>query len=272
MRISKRIAIYTVLIIASIFFLFPIYMLIVTSLKSLQEVNTTSSWSLPVHIDLSGFVTAWNGISQGFVNSFEFTIPALIFSVFLGSIGGFALTKVKFKGSNTVFLFLLFGMFLPYQVVLIPLVKFMATLGLYGNIWSLIITHTAYGIPITTLIFRNFYSSIPTSLLEAGQVDGANTLQIYARIILPLSIPGIVVASIWQFTNIWNNFLFGLVLGSMPDVRPVTVMLNNLNGAMMAQWNTLMAGALITAIPTLIVYLIAGKYFVKGLLGGAVKG
>ncbi len=272
MRISKRIAVYTVLIIASIFFLFPIYMLIVTSLKSLQEVNTTSSWSLPVHIDLSGFLTAWNGISQGFVNSFEFTIPALIFSVFLGSIGGFALTKVKFKGSNTIFLFLLFGMFLPYQVVLIPLVKFMASLGLYGNIWSLIITHTAYGIPITTLIFRNFYSSIPTSLLEAGQVDGANTLQIYARIMLPLSIPGIVVASIWQFTNIWNNFLFGLVLGSMPDVRPVTVMLNNLNGSMMAQWNTLMAGALITAIPTLIVYLIAGKYFVKGLLGGAVKG
>jgi len=272
MRISKKIATYLVLIIASIFFLFPIYMLVITSMKSLQEVNTTSSWSLPVHIDLSGFVTAWNGISQGFVNSFEFTIPALILSVFLGSIGGFALTKVKFKGANTIFLFLLFGMFLPYQVVLIPLVKFMAALGLYGNIWSLIITHTAYGIPITTLIFRNFYSSIPTSLLEAGQVDGANIFQIYERIILPLSIPGIVVAAIWQFTNIWNNFLFGLILGSMPNVRPVTVMLNNLNGAMMAQWNTLMAGALITAIPTLIVYLIAGKYFVKGLLGGAVKG
>jgi len=272
MKISKKVAVYVVLIIATIFFLFPIYMLVITSMKSLQEVNTTSSWSLPVHIDLSGFVTAWNGISQGFVNSFEFTIPAVIFSILLGSLGGFALTKLKFKGSNVIFMFLLFGMFLSYQVVLIPLVKFMAALGLYGNIWSLIITNTAYGIPITTLIFRNFYSSIPTSLIEASQVDGANTFQIYSRIIIPLSIPGIVVASIWQFTNIWNNFLFGLILGSMPNIRPVTVMLNNLNGAMMAQWNTLMAGALITAIPTLIVYLVAGKYFVKGLLGGAVKG
>jgi|UniRef100_A0A7V3RFE8 glucose/mannose transport system permease protein len=272
MKISKKVAVYVVLIIATIFFLFPIYMLVITSMKSLQEVNTTSSWSFPTHFDFSGFVTAWNGISQGFVNSFEFTIPAVIFSILLGSLGGFALTKLKFKGSNVIFMFLLFGMFLSYQVVLIPLVKFMAALGLYGNIWSLIITNTAYGIPITTLIFRNFYSSIPTSLIEASQVDGANTFQIYSRIIIPLSIPGIVVASIWQFTNIWNNFLFGLILGSMPNIRPVTVMLNNLNGAMMAQWNTLMAGALITAIPTLIVYLVAGKYFVKGLLGGAVKG
>ena len=272
MKISKKVAVYVVLIIVTIFFLFPIYMLVITSMKSLQEVNTTSSWSFPTHFDFSGFVTAWNGISQGFVNSFEFTIPAVIFSILLGSLGGFALTKLKFKGSNVIFMFLLFGMFLSYQVVLIPLVKFMAALGLYGNIWSLIITNTAYGIPITTLIFRNFYSSIPTSLIEASQVDGANTFQIYSRIIIPLSIPGIVVASIWQFTNIWNNFLFGLILGSMPNIRPVTVMLNNLNGAMMAQWNTLMAGALITAIPTLIVYLVAGKYFVKGLLGGAVKG
>ncbi len=271
MKLSK-VAVYTVLILATVFFLFPIYFLVVTSLKSLSEIYTTSSWSLPTHVDWSGFLIAWRGLKQGFVNSFEFTIPAVIFSVLLGSLGGFALTKLKFKGANMVFLFLLFGMFLPYQVVLIPLVKFMAVLHLYGNIWSLIVTHTAYGIPITTLIFRNFYSSVPTSLIEAGKVDGANVWQIYTKIMIPVSIPGIVVATIWQFTNIWNNFLFGLTLGSIPSIRPVTVMLNNLKGSMISQWNTLMAGALLTALPTIIVYLIMGKYFVKGLLGGAVKG
>ncbi len=271
MKLS-RVLTYTILIIATIFFLFPIYILVVTSLKSLGEIYSTASWSFPTHVDFQGFIMAWNGLKRGFVNSFEFTIPAVIFSVFLGSLGGFALTKIKFKGSNMVFLFILFGMFLPYQVVLIPLVKFMARTHLYGNIWSLIVTHTAYGIPITTLIFRNFYSSIPTSLIEAGKVDGANIWQIYTKIILPISIPGIVVAVIWQFTNIWNNFLFGLTLGSMPNIRPVTVMLNNLKGSMISQWNTLMAGALLTALPTIIVYLIMGKYFVKGLLGGSVKG
>ncbi len=271
MKLS-RVLIYTILIIATVFFLFPIYILVVTSLKSLTEIYSSTSWSLPTHVDFQGFVMAWNGLKRGFVNSFEFTIPAVVFSVFLGSLGGFALTKIKFKGANYIFLFLLFGMFLPYQVVLIPLVKFMAKVHLYGNIWSLIVTHTAYGIPITTLIFRNFYSSIPTSLIEAGKVDGANIWQIYTKIIVPISIPGIVVAVIWQFTNIWNNFLFGLTLGSMPDIRPVTVMLNNLKGSMISQWNTLMAGALLTALPTIIVYLIMGKYFVKGLLGGSVKG
>ncbi len=271
MKIS-RVVTYLILIAATLFFLFPLYFLVVTSLKSLSEIYTTSSWSFPTHIDFSGFVIAWRGLRQGFINSFEFTIPAVIFSVFLGSLGGFALTKIKFKGSNSVFLFLLFGMFLPYQVVLIPLVKFMASVHLYGSIWSLILTHTAYGIPITTLIFRNFYSSVPISLIEAGKVDGANIWQIYTRIMIPISIPGIVVAVIWQFTNIWNNFLFGLTLGSMPTIRPVTVMLNNLKGSMISQWNTLMAGALLTALPTIIVYLIMGKYFVKGLLGGAVKG
>ena len=271
MKLS-RVGIYAILILATVFFLFPIYILVVTSLKPLSEIYSTSSWSLPIHIDWSGFVTAWNGLKLGFVNSFEFTIPAVIFSIFFGSLGGFALTKVKFRGANTVFFFILFGMFLPYQVVLIPLVKFIASVHLYGNIWSLIITHTAYGIPITTLIFRNFYSAVPTSLIEAGKIDGANVWQIYTKVMIPISIPGIVVAVIWQFTNIWNNFLFGLTLGSMPDIRPLTVMLNNLKGSMISQWNTLMAGALLTALPTIIVYLIMGKYFVKGLLGGAVKG
>ncbi len=268
----SRIGIYAVLIVATIFFLFPIYILVVTSLKTLPDIYSSSSWSLPTHINWASFSMAWDGLKQGFANSFEFTIPAVVLSVFFGSIGGFALTKVRFKGANTVFLFLLFGMFLPYQVVLIPLVKFMATIHMYGSIWSLIITHTAYGIPITTLIFRNFYSSIPTSLVEAGKVDGANIWQIYTKLIVPISIPGMVVAVIWQFTNVWNNFLFGLTLGSMPNIRPLTVMLNNLKGSMISQWNTLMAGALLTALPTLIVYLILGKYFVKGLLGGSVKG
>ena len=273
MKLS-RVGIYAILILAAVIFLFPLYFLVVTSLKSLPDIYKTSSWSFPSHISWTGFALAWRGLKQGFINSFEFTIPAVIFSVFLGSLGGFALTKIRFKGANLVFLFLLFGMFLPYQVVLIPLVKFMASVHLYGNIWSLIITHTAYGIPITTLIFRNFYSSIPTSLIEAGKVDGANLIQIYTKIIVPLSIPGVVVAVIWQFTSIWNNFLFGLTLGSLPTIRPITVMLNNfLNlSSGVAEWNAVMAGALLTAFPTIIVYLLMGKYFVRGLFGGAVKG
>jgi glucose/mannose transport system permease protein len=268
---ASRFFLYLVLALAVVFFLFPIYMLVVTSLKSLREVYSTASYGLPHHVNLSGFATAWHGLRQGFLASVSFTLPAVALSVFLGSLAGFALTKLKFRGANTVFMLMLFGMFLPYQVVLIPLVRLMAELHLYGTIWSLIITHIAYGAPITTMIFRNFYSSIPTVLVESGEVDGATFWQIYLRLIVPISIPGAVVALTWQFTNIWNNFLFGLVLGSSPSIRPVTVELNNLLGTELSQWNTLMAGALLTAMPTLIVYLILGRYFVRGLLGGAVK-
>ncbi len=271
LKIVKRIMIYVILIIAAVIFAFPIYIMVITSLKSLSATLLTSSLSLPKYLDASGYVTAWNELYPGFIHSFEFTIPAVFLSVILGSIGGFALTKLKFKGANAIFMFLLFGMFLTYEVILIPLVKFMATVGLYGNIWSLILTHTAYGITITTLIFRNYYTLIPTSLIEAGKVDGANVFQIYAKIILPLSLPGFAVASLYQFNSIWNNFLFGLVLGT-PNIKPVTVMLNNLNGSVLPVWNTLMAGATLTAIPTLLVFIFAGKYFVSGMLGGAVKG
>jgi glucose/mannose transport system permease protein len=268
---ASRVVLYLILLVATVFFLFPIYMLVVTSLKSLREVYATASYSPPHHIDLAGFATAWQGLDQGFLASVSFTVPAVALSVFLGSLAGFALTKLKFRGANTVFMLMLLGMFLPYQVVLIPLVRLMARLHLYGTIWSLIITHVAYGAPITTMIFRNFYSGIPTVLVESGQVDGATFWQIYTRVIVPVSIPGAVVALTWQFTNIWNNFLFGLVLGANPSIRPVTVALNNLAGTELSQWNTLMAGALMTALPTLLVYLFLGRYFVRGLLGGAVK-
>ncbi len=271
LKLVKKIMTYIILILAAIVFAFPIYLMVITSLKSLPETLLTSSLSLPTSLDFSGYITAWNELSPGFVHSFEFTIPAVILSVFLGSIGGFALTKLKFKGANIIFLFIMFGMFLTYEVILIPLVKFMASVGLYGNIWSLILTHTSYGVTITTLIFRNYYTLIPTSLIEAGKVDGASIFQIYGRIILPLSLPGFAVASIYQFNSIWNNFLFGLVLGT-PNIKPVTVMLNNLNGSVLPIWNTLMAGAALTAIPTLIVFIFAGKYFVSGMLGGAIKG
>jgi len=271
LKAFKKIMIYAILIIAAIIFAFPIYIMIITSLKSLPETLLTSSLSLPTHLDTSGYITAWNGLRSGFIHSFEFTVPAVFLSVILGSIGGFALTKLKIKGANIIFMFLLFGMFLTYEVILIPLVKFMATVGLYGNIWSLILTHTAYGISITTLIFRNYYTLIPTALIEAGKVDGASTFQIYRKIIIPLSLPAFAVASIYQFNSIWNNFLFGLVLGT-PNIKPVTVMLNNLNGSVLPIWNTLMAGAALTAIPTLIIFILAGKYFVSGMLGGSVKG
>jgi glucose/mannose transport system permease protein len=197
----------------------------------------------------------------------------------LGSLNGYVLSKWKFKGSETLFTLILFGMFIPYQSILVPLVQTLAAIPfptisgkLYGSIPGLIFTHVVYGIPITTLIFRNYYANVPKELVEAGQIDGANFFGVYKDIILPLSIPGFVVVAIWQFTSIWNEFLFGLILTNDPRLRPVTVSLQNMSGSQYTEWNVQMAGALIVALPTLLVYIFLGKYFLRGLLAGSLKG
>jgi glucose/mannose transport system permease protein len=237
-------------------------------------------WSLPSGLNLESFTAAWSGIpekglrglSRNLLNSFYLTIPATIISAFLGSLNGYVLSKWKFPGANIVFPLLLFGMFIPYQSILIPMTLTLAWVGLGGTLWGLILVHVIYGIPITTLIFRNYYAEVPTDLIEAASIDGAGILGIYWRVMFPLSLPGFVVVIIWQFTNIWNEFLFAVTLLQKPELQPITVALRNLAGSQIKEWNVVMAGALIAAIPTLLIYIILGRFFIRGLLAGSVKG
>jgi glucose/mannose transport system permease protein len=263
---------YIILVLFALFFLTPIYVFLMTGLKSFKEVNIQNMWSLPEVFTLDGFIAAFVKLSPNLMNSFLLTIPATIISSILGSLNGYVISKWRFRGANTIFIIMLFGMFIPYQSILIPLVQFLSGVRLYGNLPGLILTHVVYGIPITTLVFRNYYIEIPDSLIEAAQLDGFGIINIYVRIIFPISAPAFVVVIIWQFTNIWNEFLFAVVLVQNPVNQPITVALRNLAGSQIVEWNVQMAGALIAAIPTLIIYILLGKYFIRGLLAGSVKG
>jgi len=277
---SSRIAIYATLSLAAAFYLLPVYVLFVTGMKSFQEVSLARMWDLPSGLHFESYVQAWfgkpaqgvGGLSQNFLNSVYLALPATILSSILGSLNGYVLAKWKFRGSGVLFPVILFGMFIPYQSILIPLVQVLQRLHLYGSIPGLVFVHVVYGIPITTLIFRNYYVAIPRELVEAAKMDGAGVLQIYRWIMCPLSLPGFVVVAIWQFTSIWNDFLFGVVVTSRPAVQPITVALNNMAGSYIVEWNVQMAGALLAALPTLTVYIFLGRYFMRGLLAGSLKG
>ncbi|MBN1697607.1 MAG: carbohydrate ABC transporter permease [Spirochaetales bacterium] len=273
--VKKNIAgsgIYLFLILSALFFLVPIYVFLVTGLKSFREVNIQNMWDLPRALTFDGFTAAFGRLTPNLLNSFLLTIPATIVSSLLGSLNGYVISKWRFRGANVIFIVMLFGMFIPYQSILIPLVQFLSGIRLYGHLPGLILTHIVYGIPITTLVFRNYYLEIPDSLIEAAQLDGFGIVNIYLRIIFPISAPAFVVVIIWQFTNIWNEFLFAVVLVQNPVDQPITVALRNLAGSQIVEWNVQMAGALIAAIPTLIIYILLGKYFIRGLLAGSVKG
>jgi len=252
-------------------FLLPVYVMLITGLKSFEEVSLARMWDLPSGIYFDNFVAAFRALRPNLVNSVILTVPAAIGSAVLGSFNGYVLSKWRFRGSETVFTLLLFGMFIPYQSILIPLVQFMQQINLYGGIPGLILVHIVYGIPITTLIFRNYYASVPTELIESSRIDGADLFRTYRHIMVPLSAPGFAVVLIWQFTNIWNEFLFAIVL-TRPESWPVTVALNNLAGSQIVEWNVQMSGALLAALPTLLVYILLGRFFVQGLMAGAVKG
>ena len=267
-----RVAVYLTLIFLGLIFLMPVYVMLVTSVKSLNEVQVSSMWALPKLLTTEGFKTAWTKMIRGVLNSILMTVPATIISCMVGSMNGYCLSKWKFKGSNTLFTLVLFGMFIPYQSVLIPLVITLQKVKLYNTIAGLILVHIIYGVPITTLIFRNYYATVPTELIEAGRIDGAGLLKTYWYIFLPVSAPAFAVVAIWQFTNIWNEFLFAVTLISDPLTQPVTVALQNLSGSMISQWNVQMAGAIIASAPTLLVYIILGRFFISGLMAGAVKG
>jgi len=267
-----RVLIYVLMVGFSLFYLLPVYLLLITGMKSFEEVSLSRMWDLPNSLSFDSFAAAWTLLQDSFINSFQLVIPATIISCILGSMNGYVLAKWKFRGADTLFTLILFGMFIPYQSILIPLVQFLQRIGLYGSIAGLILVHVVYGIPIVTLIFRNYYVQVPTELLEAGKIDGAGFFGIYRHIIFPLSIPGFVVVAIWQVTSIWNEFLFGLIITNGPEQRPVTVALQNIAGSQFTMWNIQMAGALLVALPTLLVYVFLGRYFLRGLLAGSLKG
>lgn len=262
---------YLALIVAALFFLVPVYLLVVTAFKAPEAINLDTTWALPPQWNWQSFPDAWSKVAGGLRNSLVLAVSATTLSALLGSLNGYALSKWSFRGANIVFALMLFGMFIPYQAVLIPLFQFIKSLGLYGSIGGLILAHVVYGLPITTLIFRNYYGEVPDALVEAARIDGAGFWGIYSKVIFPLSVPGFVVVIIWQFTQVWNEFLFGVTLAS-PASQPITAALAQLSGGQAVSWNLPMAGAILTAIPTLVVYILLGRYFVRGLLAGSVKG
>jgi glucose/mannose transport system permease protein len=277
---TTRILIYLVLVLFTVFYIIPMYIMILTGMKSFSEVGLSTMWNLPRSLNFESFRLAWlgsakegfRGLSGSFLNSLWLVIPATIISAIFGSLNGYVLTKWRFYGSDLIFTMILFGMFIPYQSILIPLVLTLQKLHVYGTIPGLILVHVIYGIPISTLIFRNYYITVPTEMVEASKIDGANFLGIYRWIIFPLSTPGFAVAMIWQFTSIWNDFLFGLIVTPNPASQPITVALNNLAGSYIVQWNVQIAGALLTALPPILVYIFLGKFFLRGLLQGSLKG
>jgi glucose/mannose transport system permease protein len=263
---------YLLLIALAIVYLLPVYLMVTTGFKPINQVDLKTMWTLPttgLHID--NFLAGYKQLAPNLNNSLAMVIPEALLSALLGSFNGYLLAKWKFRGSNLLFSLILFGMFIPYQSILIPLVKFMQFLKLYGDLPGLVLVHIIYGIPITTLIFRNYYAGIGTEILEAARIDGASLMGIYRFIMFPLSAPSFAVVIIWQFTQAWNEFLFAVILTNQAH-WPVTVALNNLAGSQLVQWNVLMAATLIAALPTLLVYIFLGRYFLRGLMAGALKG
>jgi glucose/mannose transport system permease protein len=229
-------------------------------------------WDLPTgQLYIDNFIAGLKQLAPNLKNSLVMVIPEALLSALLGSFNGYLLSKWKFRGSNLIFSLILFGMFIPYQSILIPLVKFMQFIKLYGDLPGLMLVHIIYGIPITTLIFRNYYAGISTEIIEAGRIDGAGLLGAYRYIMLPLSAPSFAVVIIWQFTQAWNEFLFAVILTNQAH-WPVTVALNNLAGSQLVQWNVLMAATFLAALPTLLVYIFLGRFFLRGLMAGALKG
>jgi glucose/mannose transport system permease protein len=278
----NKILFITILVLFALTYLGPLYVMLTTSFKGIEEIRNGNILALPQSLDISAWAKAWSsactggdcfGLAPYFWNSMRIVIPALVISTAVVALNGYVLSQWQFKGSNFLFGALLFGCFIPFQVILLPMAKLLAWLGLANTVTGLVLVHVIYGIAFTTLFFRNYYVGIPNELVRAAKLDGAGFFSIFRHIFLPLSTPIIVVSIIWQFTQIWNDFLFGVVY-SGPGTQPITVALNNLVNTTMGgkEYNVDMAAAVIAALPTLVVYVVAGKYFVRGLTAGAVKG
>jgi glucose/mannose transport system permease protein len=270
-RYTVRVSIYVVLAIFSLFFLVPIYLVVVTSLKDPATINLATAWNLPERPFWESYAQVFQAFGGRIQNSVFLVFWATLFSSVLGSVNGYVLSKWRIPGEKIFFPLIIFGMFIPYQAILIPLFEFMRDINLYGGVPGLILIHTVYGLPITTLIFRNFYVDIPDEMLESAAIDGAGFFGIYTRIVFPLSLPGFVVVIIWQFTQIWNEFLFAVTMTDN-NSQPITVGLAQLAGGEAVRWNLPMAGAIVAALPPLLVYILLGRYFIRGLLAGSIKG
>ncbi|HJL95128.1 MAG TPA: carbohydrate ABC transporter permease [SAR324 cluster bacterium] len=282
-RTFFRWLLFLVLGLFALYYLAPLYVMIVTSLKTMEEIRQGNLMSLPGNIIFDSWKTAWSGrggIDAGnvflrpfFWNSIKMVVPAVMISTFFGALNGYALTKWRFRGDNVVFLMFLFGCFIPYQAILLPMARTLGVLGISNSITGLVVVHSIYGLSFTTLFFRNYYVSIPDEMIKAARIDGASFFKIFFKVLLPISAPIIVVTVIWQFTNIWNDFLFGSSF-SFGEAAPIQVALNNmvLTSTSVKEYNVDMAAAFIAGIPTLLVYVLAGKYFIRGLTAGSVKG
>jgi ABC-type glycerol-3-phosphate transport system permease component len=271
--LAFRVLRLAVLLLFVLVFLIPVYVLIVTSFKTLNEADPSTAWNLPKHWSMEGWQAAWTALRPGLINSIKIAVTGSVISAMLGSLNGYVLSKWRFPGADAVFTLFLFGMFIPYQAVMIPLAGLLTRMELVGSISGLVLAHVVYGIPICTLIFRNYYVTIPDELIEAARVDGAGMIRAYRSVVLPVSGPAFAVTLIWQFTSMWNDFLFAVFLGA-PKSWPVTVILNNTagSGAVAVQYSQQMAEALLASLPTLIVYIVLGRFFMRGLMAGALKG
>jgi glucose/mannose transport system permease protein len=267
-----RYVVFALLVGATLFYLAPVYVMVINGLKDKSYMTLSGMWNLPLYLNGGGFPLAWKLLSPNLWASLRMVIPATILSSLLGAINGYLLSKWKFRGSDVIFTLLLFGMFIPYQAILIPLIRTLDWVGIYGSWKGLVMVHVIYGIPITSLIFRNYFTNVPSELVEAARIDGAGLIQTFFQIMLPLSLPAFVVVGIFQFTNIWNDFLFGVTVVFNPAGQPVTVALNNLNGTNSVDWTVVMAAAVLSALPTALVYIVLGRFFIRGLLAGSMKG
>ena len=279
---AGRILIVFLMVLFAVYFLVPLYVMLVNSVKPLQEIRQGNMMALPDNFSLDFWKEAWGsaqvgveatGLKPYFWNSVKMVIPAVLISVVLGAFAGFVLAKWRFKGDTLVFGLILFGCFIPFQIVLIPMARVQGLLGLAGTTPGLVLVHVVYGVGFTTLFFRNTYISLPDELVQSARVDGAHFMSIFTRVILPNSAPVIMVSIIWQTTNIWNDFLFGVSFGDT-ESQPMTVAVNNLvqSSTGVKKYNVHFAGAIMAALPTLIIYLVSGRYFVRGLMSGSVKG
>ncbi|GAB5447759.1 carbohydrate ABC transporter permease [Gymnodinialimonas sp.] len=277
-----RTFIYLFLLLFALFYLMPLFIMVVNSLKPLNEITSGGMIALPQDWTIEPWLSAWataqigvepTGLRPYFINSIAMAVPAVAISTIAGALNGYVLTKWHFRGATWIFGLLLFSCFIPFQIVLIPMARILGILNISGTTYGLILVHVVYGIGFSTLYFRNYYAAFPTELVRAAQIDGAGFFQIFWRIMLPSSGPIIAVCCIWQFTNIWNDFLFGASFAS-GDAAPMTVALNNLVNSSTGErpYNVHFAGAIMAAGPTLLVYIVAGRYFVRGLMAGSVKG
>lgn len=251
-------------------FLLPVYVLVITAFKDPTEVSPSQMWAWPDSFSFDTFRAVWPEMEDGFRNSLVMAVPSSIIASFLGAANGFVLSKWRFPGADVVFPLILFGMFIPYQAVLIPLNQLMSDLDMQ-DLQGLTLVHVVYGLPITTLIFRSYFAGISDELIDAAQVDGAGMLRTFAFVAVPVALPAFAVAMIWQFTSAWNDFLFGLVLTSRSE-WPVTIALNNIAGSQVVPFHEAVAAALLASLPTLAVYIVMGRFFMRGLMAGALKG